>query len=744
MRILLVVHGFPPSERGGTELYVDALARSLASRGDEVFVLAREGDAARPEYALRQEERGDLRIGWINHTYREDASFADTYAGRQIVGAVRPWLDRIEPEVAHVHHLTGLSIELLVEFSARRLPTVVTLHDFWMMCHRGQLVDLDLKLCAGPLPAGCARCLGAVAAPPSAYRAVSRMSRVPGLRRLARRLGPEAGEALQRRASLERAQRMQSRLRLAELLLAPSQAIADRFTAFGVAPERLRRHELGIDLAPVHERPARRAPDGVLRVGFFGALLPSKAPHVALAACAGLPAGRWELRVFGGHASYHGDDRYGASLAPLLARREVSLREVPHERVAAELAELDVVVVPSIWPETSLVAREAFAAGVPVVASAIGGVGDLVEDGKSGLLVPPGDAVALQAALRRLLTEDGLLERLRAGIPAVRGIEDDVEATRLLYREVRAAGAARSSPRLAAVVLNYRTPQDALLAVRSLQASRRPVDEIVVVDNASDDGSAEWLRARLVGAMLIETESNLGFSGGVNRGVRAALANGAELVAIANADVVLAPDALGALESALAADAAAGIAGPLVLARAFPDRIGSAGIRWRRRTGRMRQRLAGDPVAEAGPETEAVDGVEASAMLVRREVFERAGLFDERYFFGFEDLELCLRAGRAGFATLVVGAARAYHQGAATLAANSPQRLYYGARNQLLLAEEAAPGGRLGRAARAAMVLAWNVAHALVSSPVAPLAGLRAVAAGARDHRRRRYGPRKD
>ena len=77
MRVLLVVHGFPPAALGGTELYAAAQARALARHGDDVFVLTRECDRDRDEYAVRTYAIDGVRIFGINNTYRRTRSFAD-------------------------------------------------------------------------------------------------------------------------------------------------------------------------------------------------------------------------------------------------------------------------------------------------------------------------------------------------------------------------------------------------------------------------------------------------------------------------------------------------------------------------------------------------------------------------------------------------------------------------------------------------------------------------------------------
>ena len=200
---------------------------------------------------------------------------------------------------------------------------------------------------------------------------------------------------------------------------------------------------------------------------------------------------------------------------------------------------------------------------------------EMVKDGVDGLLFPPGDAVSLAGCLRRLIEDNGLLERLRGGIVPPLSIEVEAETLREMYGAMVSRAPRREQPRpasvrhraqsVAAVVLNYRTADQTWLAVRSLQTSFTPPARIVVVDNGSNDGSAENLRASLTGVEVMETSRNLGFSGGCNAGIAAALATNADAVLLVNSDVVVAPDAIDYLLDALNSDPKLGIAAPLLL-----------------------------------------------------------------------------------------------------------------------------------------------------------------------------------
>jgi len=295
---------------------------------------------------------------------------------------------------------------------------------------------------------------------------------------------------------------------------------------------------------------------------------------------------------------------------------------------------------------------------------------------------------------------------------------------------------------IAAVVLNHKTADDTILAVRSLKASDTDV-RIIVVDNASADDSIHRLR-QIAGIDLIELQQNVGFSAGCNAGIARALAAGAGAVMLVNSDVIVPPDAAGALRAILDQDSTVGIVGPVVRKRSSPDIIESAGVRYDGATGRMRL-LAHHCSASALPRfvTRAVDAVAGCAMLVRREVFDAVGLLQEDYYFGFEDLDFCLRARQRAFGTVCCGSAFVLHEGHRSIGRRSARRAYYATRNHLLLAARHPPGStRWQRRVRLMRVLALNVAYAAKGEEVPRLRGMYNALAGAADFMRGRMGAR--
>jgi glycosyltransferase involved in cell wall biosynthesis len=442
LRVLIVVHGYPPASMGGAEIYAHDLAHALHDHlGHDVFVLAREEDRGRREYAVRRSEERGVSLALVNNTYRRCRTYEETYDNEPIGAIAARVIREIRPDVAHVHHLTGLSTRVLPALAAERVPCVFTLQDYWLICHRGQLFDRTHRNCDGPYPAGCGQCHGSWAR--GWFLERHGIPSFPGRGILRRLLNDAAShspdpDAL-RRESAARMAHMRDVTAHVSRFLAPSRTMRDRMVEFGIDPSRLRLQEQGIDLSGF--RGLRHAPSEEIRFGLVGSLIVSKGPHVLLEAFEGIPSARASLHLYGAIGDYHGDNAHARALSSLLTRPYVRHHgAVPHENVPEMLASLDVLVVPSLWIENApFVIREAFAAGVPVVASNLGGMAEMVAHERNGLLFAAGDVADLRRTLRRLLDERGLLGRLRTGIPPVKSIEEDAEWTSGVYSEVRSA-----------------------------------------------------------------------------------------------------------------------------------------------------------------------------------------------------------------------------------------------------------------------------------------------------------------
>ncbi len=211
-----------------------------------------------------------------------------------------------------------------------------------------------------------------------------------------------------------------------------------------------------------------------------------------------------------------------------------------------------------------------------------------------------------------------------------------------------------------AVVVNWNGGDANLECLASLVSAGVAEERVVFVDNASADGSVERVLAAHPALVLLRNDRNVGFGHGANRGIEHALGAGAERVLLLNNDAVLGEGALPALEAALE-NPEVGIVGPRVLYKEEPELLWSCGgtLTFRQNLTTMIGHRRPD-----GPEYRRsfdVDYVTGCAMLVRREVFEKAGLFEGDYFAYHEDVELCVAAREAGFRSRTVGEVAAYH-----------------------------------------------------------------------------------
>ncbi|MCB9764280.1 MAG: glycosyltransferase [Alphaproteobacteria bacterium] len=393
-RVLHVVHGHPAQGAGGgTERYVRAIA---AGAGAPVLTRDRRADAPP---GLQRTDLGDHALWSFRAPARSgfEASWRCPEAEAALVDVVR----QERAEVVHVHHLAHLDLGL--PRTARELgaAVVLTLHDYHLACARGQLVDRDLKRCAGPAPERCARCLA------EHLRASGPLAR---LAPLVRRVGLEsagrralAGPAPRPRdvaRSEARAAAARQALAAAHRVLAPSRSLAERFGELGLC-----RSVVVQDLPLVSPiPPAPAPPPGPVRFLFVGSLIPTKGPGVLVEAFALLrsmdTASSPTLTLYGPRPAYDGRDDFHEALLRRLTEvggaRWAGL--FGDEARAQVYAEADVLVVPSTWEENSpLVVREAVAAGLRVVASDVGGVAEVDPDARR---VPPGDPRALAEALR--------------------------------------------------------------------------------------------------------------------------------------------------------------------------------------------------------------------------------------------------------------------------------------------------------------------------------------------------------
>lgn len=384
MRVGLVTHRFPPEGRGGTEAHVALTARALEDLGHGVEVLA-----GQPGEARRVHRAEGIRRLETPLTEEYALARPDPWVRREF----ERWLDDSAPDVVHVHHLLFLAPDLIEPAAERGLPVVVTLHDLWFQC---ALVHAAAAHSRSAWGIGCF--LHTELLPGRKLLSLVRR------RRLRSRLT----------AHLHRPRRLRNQLLLADRVLAPSHFLAARYAAFGVPGIEVLPHPVSVTAR------APRPPGATVRFGYVGALAAHKGVDVLLEAS----------RIAGVEPVLVGP---APDSVPDGARW---LGEVDQSAIGEALAGIDVLVVPSLVPESfSLVAHEAQAVGIPLIASRLGALPELVEDGVNGVLVSPGDPHMLAAALGRLSRPDQVCRLQSAARPSITPGEH-ARRLEVLYAEV--------------------------------------------------------------------------------------------------------------------------------------------------------------------------------------------------------------------------------------------------------------------------------------------------------------------
>jgi glycosyltransferase involved in cell wall biosynthesis/GT2 family glycosyltransferase len=483
-RVLHVVHGWPPWNYAGTELYAAWLARRQAEHR-EVTVFSRIADPARgPGDAIELLDDGArVRLLVRNFTERDPRS-RNALASRTVEREFARLLAEVRPQLVHVHHLAGHAASLPAMVRRRAIPLVYQLHDWWTPCARANLLDRERRLCSGPAPDKCAACLPLTGLPPA-----------PAWNRLLYR---------------SRAAATRGALGAAAAYVVPSRFLRDSYLRLGLLLPGDPIHLLpyGVELQARAPRPAR-PPGAPLQFGVIGSIQPHKGIHVAVAAFAGIDPRRARLTIWGDPAV---DPAYAAELAALgadldggaaggpgpgasvasaampakgsaeaqagatpagaAAARAVTIASRFEEARKPEIfAALDVLIVPSLGLESyGLVTREALHHGVPVLASRRGALVELFEppavgrarpgiesavapgddagihgpaggseaDGAAGALFAPGDAADLRRWIDRLIGEPELLAGWQHRLPAVKGADEHAEEIEQVYRQVLA------------------------------------------------------------------------------------------------------------------------------------------------------------------------------------------------------------------------------------------------------------------------------------------------------------------
>jgi hypothetical protein len=239
-------------------------------------------------------------------------------------------------------------------------------------------------------------------------------------------------------------------------------------------------------------------------------------------------------------------------------------------------------------------------------------------------------------------------------------------------------------PKVGVVILNYNGKSLAEQCIQSVLDSAYPEMEVILVDNASTDGSLEYLSGIFPALHGLANSENIGIAGGRNRGFIEAIRRGADYVLSLDNDTRIEPKLIHALVAVAESDSHIGIVGPKTYMDDDSGRMQCAGgkITYTQNVCSERGREEIDR-GQYG-RTEDVDYFPGFGFMARREVFEKLNFLDERFYgYGHEDTDFCVRAARLGYRVVYVPHAVMWHRGSATIGHYSPRKKYLEAVNSV-------------------------------------------------------------
>jgi glycosyltransferase involved in cell wall biosynthesis/MoaA/NifB/PqqE/SkfB family radical SAM enzyme len=393
MHILKIIHGYPPHYNAGSEVYSQSICNELSKR-HKVSVFTREENPYIPDFSIRKEKQNDnLDFYFVNNPQGKDG-----YRHKQLDCNFARFITEIKPDIAHIGHLNHLSTGIVDELKKQSIPIVFTLHDFWLMCPRGQFLtrsigeENNFQLCTDQQDFKCAL---------NCYKVY-----------FSGREETEQCDTEQWRSWIH--QRMietKAIIDKVNLFIAPSNYLRNRFIKdFAVTEKKIVYLDYGFPTEYLTQ--TNKSENKVnFTFGYIGTHIQSKGINQLIEAFNQInqPA---SLRIYG---RCNGQS---TNALKLLAKTSINKIEFAGEYVNHNLAndvfsKVDCIVVPSIWAENSpLVIHEAQSCKIPVITADYGGMKEYVEHKVNGLLFEHRNTNSMAEQMKFAITNPDLMKLL--------------------------------------------------------------------------------------------------------------------------------------------------------------------------------------------------------------------------------------------------------------------------------------------------------------------------------------------
>ncbi len=357
LKIIIVSNRYPPNFLGGAEVIAHYQAKAMKNLGHDIIVFAGDTQVPGPLHTMRQNRYDDLDVYRVALENEDYSAHYFNFSHKDIEAHFDQLLDAFHPDIVHIHNIMGLSLGIIHLSRKKGIKTFITLHDNWGFCCINTILKKDSQICV--TFDGCESCLRHI----------------------------DDGE--ERRIPISmRKDYLMFQLNEADGFISPSRYIADNYIRAGFPREKLNVIWNGIDIEKYSF--VNKQKSEVIRFTYIGYLGIHKGIQVLIDTLPLFKEVPVRINLVG-----EGDQRRDLEKKIRRYGKEQSVKfwgKVENRDIDKVLSDTDVFVLPSIWPENQPVTiTEAMASKIPVIASDLGGIPELIDDGVSGLLCKPGD-----------------------------------------------------------------------------------------------------------------------------------------------------------------------------------------------------------------------------------------------------------------------------------------------------------------------------------------------------------------
>ena len=420
MHILKIIHGYPQNYNAGSEVYSQSICNEL-SKYHRVSVFTREENPYTLDFAIRkQTENCNLDFYFVNNPHGKDG-----YRHQALDSNFAKLIAEIKPDIAHIGHLNHLSTGIVDELNKQNIPIVFTLHDFWLMCPRGQFLtrsigeENNFQLCSGQQDQKCAT---------DCYKVYFS--------------GREENEAqdIERWCAWTHQRMIETKaiIKKVDVFIAPSNYLRNRFISdFSLPENKISYLDYGFPTEYLIQTEKSKDKTN-FTFGYIGTLIPAKGVNQLIEAFNKIESTA-TLRIYG---RLNGQSTNALKLLAATSRNQIEFagEYINHNLANDVFSKVDCIVVPSIWAENSpLVIHEAQSCKVPIITADFGGMKEYVQHQVNGLLFEHRNSNSLAEQMKfaianpHLMKEYGQKGYLFSADGSVLNIQDHCKELEKIY-----------------------------------------------------------------------------------------------------------------------------------------------------------------------------------------------------------------------------------------------------------------------------------------------------------------------